>query len=419
MERHEDFAQVLRGERPIGWSDWAMPIHESQCLTLQGQKVALWAVGTLQHVLGDDFLQRVQTAQSVHPIFSFGLWSANDVPWVYANLFQLAAQIELIQSSVGWPLVRTELRSDLRPDRWISSLLQLEVAGLGLRAGWHLTLEPPLGISKKADVLLTKESIELFAETKAMQASGKVNEAHEFFDRIVWKVHDLVGKYAVQFAGSIGSSLLLADEDQWLQKAEDAARATAQDGMKRVVPNSAGGQLEISRGDTAPGISELEGILVETDVGRRLINQLQTKNEQAANAGPVWVRMDEDAGLWRSTPLQEATLSEKLDSLTPFLQQVLAFLPNLAGVILSPMLFWASNAPPEALSKRIEKDGGIAIRCPLLGHTVRESIIVTQVGQFHDHARIFADWYEQEATWLNWALAQLGHPSFHDLVKEE
>src|SRR5712692_52704 len=71
-----------------------------------------------------------------HPIFSLDLWPANDVPKVYANLFQLAAQIELLQSTVGWAKVRNELRTDLRIDRWVSTLLQVEVAGLGSREEW-------------------------------------------------------------------------------------------------------------------------------------------------------------------------------------------------------------------------------------------------------------------------------------------
>src|SRR5437762_3395962 len=83
--RHRAFAEVLEGQRPMGWSDWSMFIHESRCLTPDGRRIALWAANTLQRALGDDFLQR--TADSVakqaataglepgiHPIFSLGLW---------------------------------------------------------------------------------------------------------------------------------------------------------------------------------------------------------------------------------------------------------------------------------------------------------------------------------------------------------
>ncbi len=44
--------------------------------------------------------------------------------------------------------------------------------------------------------------------------------------------------------------------------------------------------------------------------------------------------------------------------------------------------------------------------------------IVSQAGQSDERAGIFADWYGQEATWLDWALAHLGYPPFVTLVQE-
>ena len=52
------FAEVLQGKRPMDWPDWAMFIYNSQYLIPLGQRVALWAVETLQRALGADFLHR-------------------------------------------------------------------------------------------------------------------------------------------------------------------------------------------------------------------------------------------------------------------------------------------------------------------------------------------------------------------------
>jgi hypothetical protein len=137
LVRHRAFAEVLRGDRPMMWSDWASLIEDSQCLTLSRLRVARWAVATLQRTLGSDFLQRAATAPGAHPVFSLGFWpGANDVPWVYANLFQLAAQIKLLTRarSKDWRKVRQDMTTDLQEIRWIHSLLQLELAGLGLKA---------------------------------------------------------------------------------------------------------------------------------------------------------------------------------------------------------------------------------------------------------------------------------------------
>ena len=116
----------------------------------------------------------------------------------------------------------------------------------------------------------------------------------------------------------------------------------------------------ISRETTTSGIVNLESAPVETNVGKRLIDRLNAKNDQAADGGLVWVRLEEYAELWQSTLFQGMPLSEKLDSLAPFLQNALASFPNLAGVILPPAVLWAGDAPSEALSARIERNGGIA-----------------------------------------------------------
>src|SRR5713226_8096547 len=119
----------------------------------------------------------------------------------------------------------------------------------------------------------------------------------------------------------------------------------------------------------------------------------------------------------RSSSLQGKSLSEKLDILTPFLQTSLAFLPDLAGVILSPGKGALGNTPIEPLDTPIERNGGIAIRC-LMPETnqKRESIIVIRAGEFTEQARIFTDLYQQENRWLDWALKKLGKLSFDELV---
>ena len=67
--------------------------------------------------------------------------------------------IELLQSKVGWGIVRDGLRGDIRMASWVSLLLQLEVAGLGLKEGWDIEFERILPMGKRTDVVLAKESI--------------------------------------------------------------------------------------------------------------------------------------------------------------------------------------------------------------------------------------------------------------------
>jgi len=417
-EQHKIIIEAMKKKQERSWSFLeASVLYNSKRLTPAGRDTVRWAIGILQCTLGDDFIQKAAEAPSPHPIFDLGLGLAYDLPQAYANLFQLAAEIELLQFKDGWSIVRDTLRGDFRMASWVSSLLQLEVGALGLKEGWDIEFERTLPTGKRIDAVLAKESIKLLVETKAMLLSGDEQEAESYFYRMTGLLLDLALKHGVRITGSIGSPVSPDVLAQWLQKIEAEACKTAQDGKKRIVPGPTDGQLEIIKEAAMPGISPLEGNLVETNVGRRFINQLITKNEQYKDAGPVWVRWGEYAGLWQSSSLQGKSLSEKLDILTPFLQTSLAFLPNLAGVILSPGKGALGNNPIEPPDTPFERNGGIAIRC-LMPETnqKRESIIVIRAGEFTEQARMFTDLYQQESRWLDWALKKLGRPSFDELV---
>ncbi len=255
LARHKRMAEVLDGKRRMGWSDWKdMSINESTCLTPDRQRVALWAVDVLQRALKDDFLWRVGDWQKrmreknpdvkpeMHPIFSLGLWPANDVPWVYANLIRLAAHIQLfILENKSHPNrvrdVLKTLHDNLEPVSWVSALLQLEVAGLGLKAGWQVQFEPQYPTGKKSDVRLTNGPTHLLVETTLMRMSVQERMALAFFDRLFWQLYSLGSRYGVRIFGSVRGASPENAEDlaQWLQDIEEVARATAQDGQVRPI----------------------------------------------------------------------------------------------------------------------------------------------------------------------------------------
>ena len=147
----------------MGWQEWKLPFYEENTLlTPAGRQVALWAADILAGFLGADYPNAVWLrlrlrqgqAESLHPLFMGSLWpGANQAPWVYTNLFQLAAQIALLGDRCG-PLQAFLLSSHnkYRPESWVHALLQLEVAGVGLRAGWQTTFEPELPNGRRADV---------------------------------------------------------------------------------------------------------------------------------------------------------------------------------------------------------------------------------------------------------------------------
>ncbi len=442
LARHTRMAEVLGGERRMGWADWKdMSIYESTCLTADGQRVSLWAVDVLQRVLKDDFLSRVEDWQKrmqeknpdvkleMHPIFSLGFWPANDVPWVYANLIRLAANIQLfILENKSHPNkvrdVVKALHDNLEPISWVSALLQLEVAGLGRKAGWQVQFEPQYLTGKKSDVRLTNGPTHLLVETTLMRRSVQERKALAFFDRLAWHLDQLGWQYDVRISGSLkGASSENAEAVvQWLQAIEEVARATSHDGQVRLVPGPAEMHVEVFR-PTEATVGEpwgVEGDPIETYPLNRLLTLLQDKNSQAeGSVTPVWVRLNETAGLWQCTRFQGMTLTQMLTFLTDFLQEnFLSLFPNLAGVILSTGALWAGGAPLDALGERATYNGSIALRNSVPVDHCRETIIIPRPEVPNSDAEVFADWYIHEDTWLDWALNELGHPSFNALSQE-
>lgn len=450
LAQHKRIVEIGEGKRQMDWSDWAMSISESKCLTPEGQRVALWAAEILQRTLGDDFFQRVDDwftrmraknpdlTPDSHPVFSFGFWPVNDLPWVYANLMWWAAHVQLFQhdtmsrsqlhlapNRIG--RVLKSLRANLEPINWTTSLLQLEVAGLGLKAGWQILFEPALanklGNKRYADVGLTNGQIQLLVETTVMRLSETERKILARSRRASWQMFNLGLQYGVQISGSLGSFVRQSAEEEalWLQEVEETSRATAEDGQSRQVRGPEGGLFTISRTTEATTDEPwgVTGDLVETRILDRLGAVLKAKNDQAeGSVTPVWGRLQETAGLWQSTRFQGITLAQLLEFLIGFLHKIFPSFPNIAGVLLSPGVLWAGNAPPSSLVDRVELDGGIALRSPVSRHWAREMIIVPQAGTPVTDTKMLVDWYASEGTWLNWALEQLQYPPFEALVYE-
>ncbi len=333
----------------------------------------------------------------------------------------MATQLYLFQqnsSTNRFGLVLKDLRKNLQPITWVGALLQLEVASLGLQAGWTLEFEPSLGNTRSADVCFTHDSAKLLIEATSMRMSDGERRALTFYQRLSRQLMNLEWRYGVRIAGFLGWSRAEEEVKQWFREIAAAARITGQDGTARQVAGPHEGLLTIFR-PTEATAGEPWGITNPTEEARileRLVARLQEKQKQAeGSATPVWVRLDEYAGLWQATRLVGMALEELLAVLAPFLQQKLASYPTLAGVILAPAV-----VPLEEQRLQMELDGGRAVRCPIPGDRVRETIIVpqTRLSQAGKDAQMFADWYAHEDSWLDWALQEVGHPRFDVLVQE-
>lgn len=413
-EQNEEAAQIPGAAHLANWLAWAAPIEQSPVLTPEGRVAAHRAVPSIRRALGEDFLQRALAIPGGHPIFSLGHWPANQVIWVYVNLFQLAAQFELLRRprSQLWKVTRS-LQANFDPTNWTHGLLQLEVAGLGLQAGWHSLFEPALDTGRKADLRMNNGSATLLIETTSLGFSVLEQRALAFFHSLTFRVLEIEMRYTVHLSGELCDVTSPETVAEWFQKIEAAAAATAGDGISRNVAGPAGGLIQITGQLPAEESVRLNGALVETDPLRRLLACIRDKASQTEGASPVWLRIEDLAGLWMM--LSGMTLEQKLVMLTPILQSQLDPLPHIAGIVLSPGATWSTASAAESVRETWRAESATALRRPLPGHRERETIIVPRSGSLQVASAPLIDWYEHEEHWLTWALKQLGFPPPEEL----
>jgi hypothetical protein len=435
LARHRVLNAVFNGERKMSWTEWALPIYDVKSLTPQGREAALWAVGVLRRAFGDAFLAQVWERQrarppielwqhpQIHPVLGQGLWPGmNTAPWVFANLLQLAAQIQLLFTESKD--VRKSMRTNLEAINWIHGLLQFEVAGLALRAGWRPTFEPPLGTDKLAGVHLDGPSAPLLVEVRSLRMwqreSQAIEAAGEMPMRLSMSLNNMAADCGVQVSGSVENLTTLEEVEAWARNVGAAMMATAQDGTPCEVSGPTEGTLRVTRDVADPPALTFSGPQGWFDPWGVLARRLKEKAEQARGASqPVWVRVEDDASLWFAH--SSLALAEKLGVFTPLVREMLEPYPDLAGVILAPAVLWASDAPPDRLREVIVApgSGAVAVRSALPYHRARETIIVAQAGVTDLGLETFAGWYADEADWLDWALERLGQPPFAELFQAE
>lgn len=417
IARNQALVDAGEGRREWTWDIWSMWIDDVEYLTPEGRSVAHWAVSVLKRSLGPDFLH---DRKAVALLGALGLWplfSLSPIPWDYANLIQIAAQIELLKLTNS--SFMKKLRSNLALEEWAHAQLQLDTACLGEFAGWQAQLEPLLVTRKPGDVRFVHDQNHLFIEARLRYTRSAEQLSEKFFIAMAIITGGLELQYSVYITGEIGEPLPAKRLAQLRQRLEEAAQATSQDGSEQWVKDQEKGiRLRISKEATPAGVSRLSMSISPLSLDL-LLECLDEKNVEYRGAVPPWVRIEERAGLWQFGELADLPSPEaRLVFLVSYFQDKLKSSSNLAGMILSPKLLLASQKPSDA--PRIERDGGIAIRCPIPGRRVRWTIIIPRVEHptASAEAKLLAGWYEKEDTLLDWLLTQSRQSPFNALIRD-
>lgn len=443
LARHR--ALVSMPEQPLTWDLWELPIYDAfhdELLTQKALGAALWAVDTLRHALGKDYLAKVVAAERKrvekkhvlgwwddmdpgHPLLSQSLWPMmNRAPWVFSNLLHVAAQFALT-SKIN-RLVRRNLRGNAEAVNWIHTLLQFEMAGLALRAGWSAAFETPLGSGKLSDVHLQGPAQTLLIEATSLRMWQReldaLQKARSLSGYVMFGIHDRAALRGVHVSGAVDTIADQRAAEEWVQAAADAIEAIAEDGQDRDVTGPTAGKIHLSRNGAEGDSFSITEPLVPTNPFNRLHYIINQKAEQWENAPqPGWMRVAEEAGIWSILHAAQGSPEAKVEFLTLQIQQMLEPYPQLAGLIIAPAPMWAGNAPLDQLRAVMRRaDGSAAIvRSGLPYHRSRETVIIARNGLRDPALDLLIGWYASEAGWLDWALAELGQRPLQELVPQK
>ncbi|MGH3220080.1 MAG: hypothetical protein ACRDPY_15475 [Streptosporangiaceae bacterium] len=141
------------------------------------------------------------------------------------------------------------------------------------------------------------------------------------------------------------------------------------------------------------------------DAWQRIGARIIVKAAQPAQAGG-WLRCELDDGMfadqpWFSSALVAMSLQDKAATLVSATRQSMQTIGDMHGVVLSSPATSDANARDET---HRHPDSYISLRRRLPGERVRETFIIPSDHAAQSESDIWAELYDEESTWLAWAL---------------
>ncbi len=390
----------------INWNNWRVSIEQSRRLTIEGRKLASAAVTLLERLLPDLTPRVFET--------TLPWWPGNDVPQVYVRLFELFVHLTLPKDSGGYSRFRRLLQENVEPAYWHHACVVLELSGLALRAGWSVEFEPSIGNDHQADLRLKSGDETIVIESLSMGMDTEMQEVEGFFRKVGFALFAIDTKYSVYCTGALESVLDEAALARWLDQVNEAAAAVAAGEPTRRVLHPIGGEIVVYKSSPGPGSTKLRGPRISGNEWGRIEQRIARKARQTATARNVWLRIDELGGLWHFTPWSTGALSDKLSVLLPYVQSAIQPYGHLSGVLISNA--WDYRGPTTSDERCEVTSTGIGLRRGLPVSIYRETMLIGRDATVGTSLQTLAAWYDEEPTWLDWALQSMGRLPLSELL---
>jgi|GEM_PF-6325405 len=422
----EMWLKVIQGSEKLSWSLWMAPIMQSRQLTAEGKNDVLRILSILPELFGDSWIEKCFRCK--HPIVSLRYSPQNDVPSVYYQLLTLSLQLTLLNKTPGIKQVMKNLFRNLEDINWHHALLQMETAALALQSGHSAFRLESSENGVDVDMVLALEGQNIYFEMVSMGTDQVYRWTSAYWQAITDLSLQLRIQYDVNLTGHMGDQI---DNEQdlrewitnnatwrlnlqlWLHEIEQRAIDVAKTGKECRISTPFGGKLVLSVKPLPVGETFLTGSALTQNEWNRVEARIRDKARQTIRLNCVWIRMDDLGALWRLTHWAQLPLNERLTMIVPLIQEALAPYSHISGMVISNHFDW------QPVSMKIEKwvwhDCGAAIRIPFGDGRFKETIVVCRGASAHRDMALLLDWYEREATWLDWALSQHGYAPFQEI----
>lgn len=416
-----DFVQRCLDARPRDWRSWAA-IDDPGALTPAGVDAIEWATGMVADFYSDDWFVR-SLDRFPNPLFSM-----YDHPLSHGiaavRHIERAARIALLPAPVRNALSegRNGIRRSESWDDFDHLDVVLEVAGLALRSGWQVECETPTASGRLPDLRVVRAGVGYSIEVTT-----------QGFDRLTRREGRQADRLRdQQFRIEIGRGVdcvtrvarLLSEEElaTFVAELDRAAMATAATGRSEELDLGYASATVHPQGER-PGTTSYEGPMLGVDLWPRFATRLEDKARQLSSGGRGWIRIDEGGGLMAFTSVYHLPPEQQLGILVQRITESLAPYPHVQGVIMSHGAGpdWTPLARELGLIERTTGSTIMEMRLP--GSRRRRTYVVRQPQRgilLPDHLVVDpASWYGREASWLDWALGQLGIAPVGSLVQRE
>lgn len=402
--------------RPTTWAEWAY-FDGDPAVTGPGSDVFEWALNITAGFYADDWF-----AESINrfdcPVMNISDWPLRN-PNAVVRFLERAARLQLMP-----PEARKALRPSvsLTSDEFTHLELLLEVTGLAIRAGWHVSVEKELQSKRRPDLTVSQLGREFLVELTVQGFSRAMREASDFGGAIETVIHSVEHEFDVETSTSVQGVVDDSIIGKWRNEFRAAAEEVVRDGQSRSIEVE-GILSRISR-TLRPQRTSYDGPVVAEDAWARFAVRLLEKAEQTRGGPRSWIRIDEVGGLILLTPVVYLEPHEQLRALQYNLESTLSDYPHVAGVLISlgagPN--WAGTAPQFTFLSNPDEGwrSATVIERILPGARRRRSFAIP----LHSNRLLMppgaelpiARWYAEESTWLEWALEQLGKPPLREIV---